>query len=193
MNDIIIRAVKESDAQAILNIYSPYVQNTAITFEWEIPSLDEFTQRIRTISEKYPYLVAIYNDEIVGYAYANTFRTRAAYKWDVESSIYVKKDFHHKGIGKLLLQELEKKLKELNFLNIYAVITYTETEDEYLTHGSIFFHQKMGYIKVGQFNDCGYKFKRWYSVVIMEKFLNEHTESPEDTLKRKNDRLPGLH
>ena len=182
MSEIKIRAATENDAEALVNIYSYYVTNTAITFEWEIPTVEEFRNRIHNITQKYPYIVAEIDGVPVGYAYANTFRTRAAYAWTVETSIYVNKDYRRKGIGKILLQELETKLKAQNVLNVYAGITYIEKEDEYSTHASVDFHSAMGYKKIAQFNQCGYKFKRWYDVVFMEKMLGEHTENPSPVI-----------
>lgn len=186
MSEIKLRPAVESDAKALVEIYAYYVENTAITFEWETPSVEEFRNRIHNITQKYPYLVAELDGVIVGYAYANTFRTRAAYGWTVETSIYVKKDCRRSGVGKTLLQELEKQLKNQNVLNVYAVITYIETEDEYLTHDSVKFHSHMGYTKVGLYNQCGYKFKRWYSVITMEKMLGEHTENPTAVVNANN-------
>jgi len=186
MSDVKIRRADEKDAEALLEIYSYYVKNTAITFEWEVPTVEEFRKRICNITEKYPYLVAEIDGIPVGYAYANTFRTRAAYVWDVETSIYVSRDYRQKGIGSLLLKRLELELKNQNILNVYAGITYIETEDEYLTHGSVKFHSAMGYEKVAEYRKCGFKFKRWYNVVFMEKFLGEHTDNPETVIPAKS-------
>lgn len=182
--DISIRMAEETDAEELLSIYSYYVKNTAITFEWVVPSVEEFRERIKNIKKKYPYLVAEVLDSenkkhIIGYCYAGPFRTRAAYAWTIETSIYINKDCRRSGAGKLLLQELEKRLTEQNVLNVYAGITYIDEEDEYLTHDSIKFHEKMGYKQVARFHKCGYKFGRWYDLVFTEKMLGEHTATPE--------------
>lgn len=182
-NEIIIRKATVEDAESLLKIYSYYVKNTAITFEWDVPTVEEFRGRIEKTLEKYPYLVAEVNGIVAGYAYAGLFRTRAAYAWDVETSIYVDKDFRGKKIGRALLEKLESLLKEQGVLNAYAVITYTPVEDEYLTHASLKFHTKMGYTKVAEFHRCGYKFNRWYGMITMEKFLGEHTENPTTVKK----------
>jgi len=178
MSEIKIRKATVADAQALVGIYSYYVTDTAVTFEWDVPSVEEFAGRIKNVTAKYPYFVAEVDGEIAGYAYANTFRSRIAYSWTVETSIYVKKDCRRGGVGKALLQELEAGLKNQNVLNVYAVIASIEKEDEYLTHDSVKFHDKMGYKKVSEWNQCGYKFKRWYNIVIMEKMLGEHTAEP---------------
>ena len=99
-----IRIAEEKDAKALLDIYGYYVENTAITFEYTIPSLEEFQERIRTTLEKYPYLVYEEAGKILGYAYVGAFNKRAAARWMVETSIYVKNDVLNKGIGRLLYQ-----------------------------------------------------------------------------------------
>lgn len=174
--EIIIKTASLEDACQLLEIYSYYVEKTAITFEVEIPSLQEFSTRIENTLKKYPYLKAISSrtGEILGYAYAGEFKNRAAYDWAVETSIYVKKDFRRLGIGRVLLEKLEGILKKQNILNAYACIGCTEKEDEYLTNASEEFHNKMGYRTVGRFENCGYKFDRWYSMVWMEKILGQH-------------------
>lgn len=178
MSEIKLRPASVDDAETLVGIYSYYVTNTAVTYEWDVPTVEEFRNRIKNVTAKFPYIVAEVDGEIVGYAYANTFRSRIAYSWTVETSIYVKKDCRRGGIGKALLTDLETKLKEQNILNVYAVISSIEKEDEYLTHDSIKFHDKMGYKKVSEWHQCGYKFKRWYNIVIMEKMLGEHTAEP---------------
>ena len=98
-----IRIATPEDAGALVEIYRPYVENTSITFEYEVPSVSEFETRIRTTLKKYPYLVAEENGEALGYAYVSAFKGRSAYDWSVETSIYVKQGFGKKGIGKQLL------------------------------------------------------------------------------------------
>lgn len=174
--EIKIRPVVLEDTQTLLNIYAPYVTDTAITFEYDVPSAEEFANRIKKITNKYPYLVAEINDEIVGYAYATEFHPRAAYGWCVEMAIYIRNDQRQRGIGKKLYEELEVRLKELGMLNLYACIGYAPVEDEYLSNSSVTFHERMGYRKNGHFTKCGYKFGRWYDMVWMEKFIGEHKE-----------------
>ena len=175
MQDIFIRTANADDAETLLNIYAPYVTGTAITFEYEVPSADEFKRRITATLEKYPYIVAEQNGQVVGYAYAGGFKGRAAYDWAVETSIYVSMDRKRHGIGRRLYEELEVRLKKQNILNLYACIAYPETEDAYLTRDSVAFHHELGYELIGQFHRCGYKFGRWYDMVWMEKFIGEHT------------------
>ena len=178
-NEIKIRPATEADAAEILNIYAPYITDTAITFEYDVPTLEEFTGRIRHTLEKYPYLVAVRDSEIIGYAYAGAFYGRAAYDWSAETTIYVKKGCSHSGVGKLLYQALETALKAQNIINLYACIGYPEEDDEYLTKNSAQFHAHLGYRMVGEFYHCGYKFDRWYNMVWMEKLLDPEVKHPK--------------
>ncbi|RKM61307.1 N-acetyltransferase [Butyrivibrio sp. CB08] len=169
-----IRTATEDDAAALLKIYDYYVRKTAITFEYDTPSLEEFTGRIRNIKEKFPYLVIEQGKEILGYAYASSFHPRAAYQWCVEMTIYIDKDVRRGGLGRMLYTELERQLKDMGILNLYACIGYPDEEDEHLTFDSVHFHEKMGYKLNGKFTKCGYKFNRWYNMVWMEKLIGEH-------------------
>jgi len=175
-----IRLAEPQDAAEILQIYAPYVNDTAVTFEYDVPETDAFEERIRNTLEKYPYLVAEKEGHIIGYAYAGAFRPRAAYQHSVEVSIYVDRAEGGKGIGRRLYEELEKLLIRQNVFVLYACITMTERiGDPYLTDGSIRFHEKMGYTLAGTFCHCGYKFGRWYSMIWMQKSLCGRPELPE--------------
>lgn len=178
MEKCTIRVAKIEDAEELLAIYAPYVKNTAISFEYDVPSLEEFQGRMKNILQKYPYLVAERDGEIVGYTYAGAFKQRAAYNWDVETTIYVKQDCRKSGIGRQLYAALEEALSRQNILNLNACIGYPETEDEYLTKNSVQFHEHLGFRMVGEFKKCGYKFNRWYNMVWMEKHIGEHVENP---------------
>lgn len=169
-----IRLVKADDAEALLAIYTPYIEKTAITFEYDVPSVDEFRGRIAAVTAKYPWLVAVDGERIVGYAYASAFKERAAYQWAVETSIYVDIDKKRCGIGRLLHDALEEALKRQGVLNMNACIAYCDPEDEYLTLDSVHFHEHLGYKLVAHFHKCGKKFGRWYDMVWMEKLIGEH-------------------
>lgn len=171
---ITIRTATVDDAEAILNIYQYYVLNTAITFEYEVPMLEEFRTRIANTLKKYPYLVAVQEERILGYAYAGAFGSRAAYGWSAETSIYLAPDARKSGLGRRLYEALEIALKEMGILNLYACIGYPEIEDEYLNKNSAQFHEHFGFKTVGEFHKCGYKFNRWYNMIWMEKIIGEH-------------------
>lgn len=169
----------EADAEEILGIYSLYILDTAITFEYDVPSVVEFSNRIRNTLKKYPYLVALEEDKIVGYAYASEFKGRAAYDWSVETTVYLNVDAKGKGIGKILYFALEDILKRQNILNLNACIAFASVEDDHLDNSSVSFHEKAGYFKVAHFTKCGYKFNTWYDMIWMEKHIGEHPEKPD--------------
>ena len=169
-----IRNARIADARRILAIYDFYVKNTAITFEYDTPSLDEFKERMKKTMLRYPYLVIEEDGVIQGYAYAGAFVGRAAYDWSCELTVYLDHTRQKCGMGRMLYEALETELKKMGILNLYACIGYPETEDEYLTRNSAGFHAHLGYIKVGEFHKCGYKFGRWYHMIWMEKTIGEH-------------------
>lgn len=170
-DELIIRAAGLQDAEEILNIYIPYVMDTAITFEYEPPKLEEFKARMSYTMERYPYLVAVLDGRIAGYCYVSQFKDRDAYDWSVETTVYVDREMKGRGIGRRLYEKLEKVLKAQNVLNLNACIAYPHPE-------SIAFHEKLGYRTVAHFHKCGYKLGVWYDMVWMEKMLDGHTENP---------------
>lgn len=174
MDNIEIRTATVDDAGAILDVYRYYVENTAISFEYETPSVFEFKRRIENTLKKYPYLVAVHNGMIEGYAYAGAFIWRPAYDWSAEATIYVAKDARRCGIGRKLYEALEQQLKNKGILNLYACIGYPEEDDEYLTKNSAQFHEHLGFKMAGRFYKCGRKFDRWYDMIWMEKIIGEH-------------------
>lgn len=180
--DISLRMAQLKDAEELLEIYAPYVQNTAITFEYDVPSVEEFRGRVEKILQKYPYLVAEMDGQICGYAYASNFRTRPAYERCVEMSIYIRQDVKGLGIGRKLYEALEDLLRKQHIINLNACIAVTDSEDAYLDDQSRHFHEKMGYRYVGTFHQCGYKYGKWYDMIWMEKMLGEHPDNPQKVL-----------
>ncbi|MCM1254285.1 MAG: GNAT family N-acetyltransferase [Clostridium sp.] len=174
MNDITIRPADIKDAADILKIYEYYVKETAISFEYNVPTLDEMKARITKTLRKYPYFAAVHNNQVIGYAYAGAFIGRAAYDYSAELTIYIDKDSHGCGIGRKLYEALEDALKKMGVTNLYACIGYPDAEDEYLNFNSANFHAHMGYTKCGEFYKCGYKFGRWYHMIWMEKIIGRH-------------------
>ena len=132
-----IRVAKREDAEELLKIYSYYVENTAITFEYDVPSVEEFSDRISNTLKKYPYLVLEEEGKILGYTYAGEFKSRAAYDRAVETTIYMDKNLKHRGMGKKLYKALEQALELQKITNLYACIAYPKEEDEYLTKNSV--------------------------------------------------------
>ena len=160
-----IRFAKESDIPAILDIYAPYILNTAISFEYSVPTLDEFTDRFQGITAQFPWLVYEENGKILGYAYGSLPFGRAAYRWCAASSIYLVPEAQGKGTGRKLYAALEDLLSKQGYRKTYAIITSDNP-------GSLAFHEKAGFRFLCEFPDCGVKFKKLYSVVWMEKVLN---------------------
>ena len=176
MSSFSFRIVKTTDTPELLAIYAPYVKKTAITLETKIPSQAEFSSRISNILQKYPYIVAEQGGKIVGYAYVSAFKERAAYAWSVETSIYVKQDTRHQGLGTQLYDLLEKICQAQNITNMNACVTYPRNDnDPYVTKASVLFHQKRGFKLNAHFHNCANKFERWYDMVWLEKSLLPHT------------------
>ena len=169
-----IRSAATEDAGRLLEIYAYYVQNTAITFEYDVPSLEEFRERIIRTQKRYPYLVLEDQGVIRGYAYAGVFKDRAAYSRSCELSIYLDRNARGRGCGRMLYEALEAELGRMGMVNLYACIADPIAEDEYLTKNSEQFHAHLGFRKVGEFHKCAYKFHRWYNMIWMEKLIGAH-------------------
>jgi len=165
-----IRQANENDIAAIRSIYAPYVEQTAVSFEYEVPSLAEMERRFRHVTEQYPWLVAEDTEgNVVGYAYGCRFMQRAAYQWCAELAIYVDRNVRRSGVGSRLYEELISRLRRQGLVNLYACIAYTAEADEYLSNDSMHFHERMGFRKNAHFARCGKKFGRWYDMIWMEK------------------------
>ena len=169
-----IRSAVPNDAKRLLEIYAYYVANTAISFEYDVPTEEEFRIRIKNTLQKYPYLVLEEDGIIQGYTYAGVFKIRAAYARSCEVSIYVDRNTKRRGYGRMLYEALEEMLKKQGFLNMYACIAHPIVEDEYLSKDSEKFHRHLGFTLVGEFHKCSYKFGRWYNMIWMEKIIGEH-------------------
>ena len=150
MDTVRIRNAAPADAGRILEIYAYYVEHTAISFEYQVPTLTEFQARMKETMERYPYLVAEADGKILGYAYAHPFVGRAAYDWSCELTIYLDPSARRHGLGRKLYEGLEVRLKEMGIQNLYACIGVPEAEDEFLTNNSADFHRHMGFSEVGK-------------------------------------------
>lgn len=180
--EIMIRPATYADGLEMREIYAPYVEKTAVSFEYEVPPLEVFLWRMKQTILKYPYLAAEQDGELLGYACTHPFVGRAAYDWSAEVTIYVREDQRHRGIGRKLYEALEDISRKQHIFNLNACIGYPETDDEFLTKDSVKFHERMGYRMAGRFHNSGYKFGRWYDMVWMEKILGEHPEKPEPVI-----------
>lgn len=174
LSDYTIRTATADDAEALLSIYAYYVEHTAVTFEYEPPTVDEFRDRILSTLPKYPYLVIERGGEILGFSFAHAFRERTAYDYAVETTIYIRRDVRGAGCGRAIYTALEDELRRMGVTNLYACVGYAEQDDEHLTDASPRFHERMGFKTCGMFRNCGYKFGRWYSMVWMEKIIGDY-------------------
>lgn len=180
MGELKFRVARPEDAEGLLAIYAPYVEETAITFEYEVPDVEAFRARIAHTLATYPYIVAVEKNKIIGYAYVGRLHERAAYDWSVETSIYVDRRARKHGLGRQLYERLEAILRAMNIINVNACIAYPGTNnDPYLNTNSPDFHAHLGYQLVGHFHACAYKFDRWYDMIWMEKWIAPHPAKPE--------------
>ena len=167
-----IRLAVEQDLSQILAIYAPYVENTTVSFEYVPPSAEVFRQRFLDITAQFPWLVWEEDGRILGYAYGSLPFARAAYAWAGEVSIYLAPEAQGRGIGRKLYEALEAILTEQGYRKTYAIITSDNP-------GSLRFHRQTGFRFLAEFPDCGIKFNKLYSVVWMEKVLN-NVEIPKN-------------
>lgn len=159
-----IRTVLNKDIREISTIYNYYIENTTITFEEEPISDDEMGKRINEVVPTYPWLVYEYNETVLGYAYATRWKARAAYRHSVELSIYISKDNLGKGIGKKLYETI---LAELRKTNVHAVIGGMSLPNE----PSEKLHESLGFKKMAEFKEVGYKFQKWIDVGYWELII----------------------
>lgn len=170
-NNAIIRLATEKDAQATLAIYAPYVTDTAITFDYDVPSEMEFAEKIRHITTDFPWLVCEIEGEIVGYVYASKHREKTAYQWSAESTVYFSSSYHRKGLAKILYETLFSLLKLQGYVNVYAGVTLPNEKSEG-------FHLAQGFEVIGDFTKIGYKLGKWRDVRWYQRHLNAHSENP---------------
>lgn len=170
-----LRVAAVEDAAQLRAIYEPYVRETSITFEYEVPSVGEFAARIARTLERYPYLVAFdaRDRRALGYAYVGVFHERPAYDWAVETSIYVDRAARGRHVGTLLHEGMEHICRLMGVRNLEACIAWPDEG------GSVGFHERMGYRMVGRFEACGYKLGSWRDMVWMEKHIAPHRGAPE--------------
>jgi L-amino acid N-acyltransferase YncA len=176
MDKFLIRMAEETDAEDILDIYSPYIKETAITFEEEIPHIDDFRSRIKDISSEYPYIVCLAVGRPVGYAYAHRQKERAAYQWNAELSVYTDGDYCGMGIGRALYTALLRILEIQNVRNVYAGIAAPNSRSENL-------HRSFGFELSGIFHSTGYKRGCWHDVMWFEKHLGDQNRPPFPFIK----------
>ena len=167
----VLRLTSEKDAKGILAIYAPYIESTSFTFETEVPSVEEFAERISTYLINWPWLVCEIDGRIAGYAYATKHRERTAYQWCTESSVYIHDDYQKAGIGKALYTALFEILKRQGFNNVYAVINLPNEK-------SVAFHESCGFEYFATYEKVGYKLGQWKNVGWWRLIINEFGDNP---------------
>jgi phosphinothricin acetyltransferase len=156
-----IRMAEPADADAILRIYAPVVRTSPITFEIEPPSSVEMAERVRTVTARWPWLVLDRSDDVLGYAYASTWRARAAYQWAVETTVYVRDDRRREGIGRALYRSLLACLRLQGFRLAIGGITLPNPV-------SVALHEGLGFRCAGIHRRCGHKLGAWHDVGFWE-------------------------
>ena len=168
---VIIRSAEQRDAESILDIYTPYITDTPVSFETEIPSIEVFRQRILDYQEKLPWLVCEINDVMAGYTYATDHRQRSAYDCSKELSVYIHQDFKHRGIATGLYTALIEILIHQGVTNVLAGIALPNPE-------SVGFHERFGFKLVGIYHNVGFKLGQFHDVGWWELSIGSNYKSP---------------
>lgn len=171
-----VRLATQGDANQIIEIYAPYVMDTATSFETNVPSEEEMKIRIRNYLQNYPWIVCLINGKIAGYVYASKHREREAYQWSCESSVYVHDAFKGRGIGENLYRLLFEILKLQGFRNVYAGITLPNAS-------SVKLHEKCGFEPFATYENIGYKLGRWHTVKWWKLQINNYDLNPPPPIK----------
>jgi L-amino acid N-acyltransferase YncA len=166
-----IRLAEERDAEAIQRIYAPVVLQTAVSFEFEPPGVDEMRSRIAATLARLPWLVCERQENVIGYAYASPHRARAAYGWSVDVTVYIHEEHRRHGVGRALYTSLLQALRLQGFYNAYAGVTLPNP-------GSVGLHEAMGFQPVGIYRDVGYKFGKWHDVGWWQLALRDRSTAP---------------
>jgi L-amino acid N-acyltransferase YncA len=176
---MIFRLAAPGDAAGILGIYAPYIRNTSITFETEVPELEQFADRIVHYLENWPWLVCEVDGMIAGYAYGSRYRERSGYQWCVECSVYIHDEFQHRGIARALYEKLFSILKQQGYRNVYAVIN-TPNEK------SVAFHESCGFHFFAMYENVGWKLGKWKDVGWWRLVLNDFSDDPPPPVMLKD-------
>lgn len=167
-----LRPVTVEDSDEILSIYAPYITDTVLTFEYEVPSGEAFRRRVEDIIADYPYLAAVEEGRIIGYAYAHRARERKAYDWYAELSVYTKQGCGKKGVGTALYKALIELLTAQNIQVLTAVISAPNPPSEAL-------HKKTGFVQTGLHPKTGFKHGQWRDTLCMDLPITERDAPPE--------------
>lgn len=164
-----IRDARRSDVPAMLAIYAPFVEHTAVSFEYDVPTEAEFARRLEEHQAAFPWLVCEENGRVMGYAYAGRAFERAAYGWNAEISCYLAPELRGRGVGRRLYARIEEILMRLGYYKLFAVVTSANAP-------SVAFHRALGFREAACFRNVGYKQGGWYDVLWLEKTLCDRPE-----------------
>lgn len=164
-----IRDARRSDVPAMLAIYAPFVEHTAVSFEYDAPTEAEFARRLEEHQAAFPWLVCEENGRVMGYAYAGRAFERAAYGWNAEISCYLAPELRGRGVGRRLYARIEEILTRLGYYKLFAVVTSANAP-------SVAFHRALGFRDAACFRNVGYKQGGWYDVLWLEKTLCDRPE-----------------
>ncbi|WP_128546321.1 GNAT family N-acetyltransferase [Larkinella soli] len=167
-----IRFATPSDAPALLAVYAPYITDSVISFEYEVPSVEEFAGRVEAVYRQLPYLLAERDGQVLGFAYASRHAERMAYQWSVNTSVYLHADAHRQGIARSLYTRLFDCLIRQGYCNAFAGITLPNEKSEG-------FHRAMGFGLIGTYSNTGYKFGQWHSVAWYQRILQPYPDHPQ--------------
>ncbi len=167
-----IRLARDADAEQMLAIYTPVVRETAISFELEPPALDEFRARVDSTLERMPWLVCASEDDVLGYAYAGPYRSRGAYQWSAEVTVYVAASYRRQRVGRAVYSSLIECLKALGYVSAFAAIALPNA-------ASVTLHERMGFRTVGVCHRVGYKLGSWHDVGWWELAIQDPMASPK--------------
>lgn len=159
-----IRFAAAKDAAELLEVYAPYVTGTTVSFEYEVPAVEEFRRRVEETSARYPYLVWEEDGALLGYAYAHPYAARPAYQWSAELTVYLRQGVSRRGLGSRLYGALMELLRLQGVRNVYGCVTAENT-------ASVAFHHALGFREAGRFSQVGYKLGRWLDVLWLEKAI----------------------
>lgn len=176
----IIRLAEERDVKGILEIYTPFVLDTTVTFEETVPDEVSFWQRMQDIMKDLPFLVCEIDGRIAGYAYASGYRSRASYRWTREVSVYIHPDFYRRKVGHALYTTLNEMVRYQGVANLLAIITMPN-------ESSVAFHEHVGYKKCAEFSNVGYKMNQWLNVGWFELFLQDESLAPKERILPLNE------
>lgn len=169
-----IRFATIEDAETILEIYAEYIVNTGVTFEIEVPTIEQFRERMRRITEQFPWLVCEIDGVIAGYAYGSKHGERAAYRWSADLSVYINEKFHRRGIATALYKAVMELLRLQGYFTVYAGVSTPNEKSEA-------FHSAFGFRNLGEFKNVGYKLGQWRGVAWYEMPLAEYVTEPAET------------